>query len=228
MILIYTAQSLTQYVKSYITGMAGATRKLYNANVAASEHKSKLEINRLLSKLINKVTLYGGINQIILGWLKPELDKIERKRLRKWNYYYNIDASERTIPHKFARQPNDSNHYRLNASDSHIADGWGLLLGYIRFLEKSGESYEVIFVQQMSSIIGTNMEECEECKDFGVHISLDIGTKVNTDNIRNCLIEGMRNYLQLQSHEYQYENEQGVEFDLRSFNVTVLCKIYID
>lgn len=217
---------MSSYIRDFVTSWAAPARRLYN-EMYPNDTMSKFEAMRIIEPFLNDATLYGALNNYLLGWLKPKLAEIDDIRLSKWNKYYNIDASESTIPLKFGLQSNNNNKYRLNASDSHVACDWGYLLGYTRFLEKCGEGYDKIFVQQTSFIIAKNMRKVKDFDEFTLKFSLDTGTRANADNIRNCLIEGILSHLrcnQLQSEVLSdrfFTNQYGVTFDLASLSITV-------
>ena len=165
---------------------------------------------------------------LVYGWLKPELDKVDCIRWTKWIQYYNIDASARTIPHKFGPQAHNKSKTKLEATDSHIMDKYGYLLHYTRFLEKGGESYQKIFVEQVGSCIANNMIYIEEKPD-GLHakFSMDMGTEANADNVRNCIVQGVQRLFEvnnIQMDDLQnsvYTNHNGIQTNLANLQVTV-------
>ena len=196
----------------------------------------KLDFVKEIKSWFNTSTIYKGVIGLAYGWLKPELEKVDRIRWTKWIKYYNIDASARTIPHKFGPQESNNIKYKLEATDSHIMDKYGYLLHYTRFLEKGGESYQKILVEQMGSCIANNMIYVEESPE-GLHIkmSMDMGTEANPDNVRNCIVEGIQTTFEeknIQMDDLQkskYTNDNGIETNLADLQLTVkyLCCIYI-
>ena len=214
----YIAQSMKQFIRTFNGKYARVARKGYNKLFEDSIQKSyTLD---LVNKFINKRTLYPALNNIIYGWLKPKLDEVEKIRLSVWCSYYGMDASERTIPIKFGSQLQKTK-FRLNASCNHICCDWGYHLGYTRLLEKAGERYEVILVQQLANTISLNMPLVKKCPDFHIKLSLDNATNSNVDNVRNCIVQGIQSHLQISSLACQYINNHGVIFDLRDFRITV-------
>ena len=147
----------------------------------------------LIKGWFDNSTIYKGVIALVYGWLKPELQKVDCIRWRKWMQYYNIDANARTIPHKFGHQSRIESKTKIEATDSHIMDKYGYLLHYTRFLEKGCESYQKIFVQQVGSCIANDMIYIEEKRE-GLHVklSMDMGTEANPDNVRNCIVQGIQ------------------------------------
>ena len=123
----------------------------------------KLDFIREMKSLLNSKTLYKICNNIIYGWLKKEMDKVDTLRFQKWILYYNIDASARTIPHKFGPQSHNNMKKCIEATDSHIVDiKYGYSLWQTRMLEKGGESHQKTIVEQLGSCIAENMTHLEE------------------------------------------------------------------
>ena len=210
---------MKQFINKFNGNYTRYAREGYNK--LFSDTIQKFEIANLVEKFINKKTLYSVLNNIIYGWLKPKLDEIEKIRLSIWCSYYGMDASERTIPIKFAPQQTSKTKIRLNASCNHICCDWGYHIGYTRLLEKAGERYEVILVQQLAYLISLNMSLVRKCTNFHIKLSLDNSTNSNIENVRNCIVQGIQNHLQIPSSQYQYINYHRIKFDLRDFSITV-------
>ena len=184
---------------------------------------SKLQAMKHVYKFVNTKTLYPVLNNIIYGWLKPKLDEIDQIRLSVWCSYYGMDASERTIPLKFGPQQKKNVKHRLDASCNHICCDWGYQIGYTRLLEKSGEGYEVMLVQQLASIVSFNMSLVKKCDDFDIKLSLDNASNSNVDNVRNCIIEGLIRNLEVEiKNQHLYINQYGIKFDFCTFRITVM------
>ena len=190
----------------------------------------KIQVVEHLKKYFNKKTLYKGINGILYGWLKGKLDEVDDFRLQYWNPFWNMDASFRTIPHKFGPQQGNNIKTELEATDSHLQDQYGYAIKYTRFLEKGGEKYEVLLVQQLADSISSNMRLCKFVEDFDFTQAIDIGfntdtgSEANPDNIRNCIVQGIQQKLNLNPDEYFYTNDHDITFDLRKLSIEV--KLY--
>ena len=194
-------------------------RKQYNQ--LYSNSMGKLQSLKIAEGFINKKTLYPVLNNIIYGWLKPKLDEIEKIRLSIWCPYYGMDASEKTIPLKFAPQQRQNIKLKMNASCNHICCEWGYHIGYTRLLEKAGERYEVMLVKQLAATISNNMSLVKKCDDFDIKLNLDNATNSNVDNVRNCIVQGIYHHLSIPTMVYEYINPQKFKFDLREIRVTV-------
>ena len=214
---------MKEYIRNFQGRHSRFVRTKYNKLYNQDEPMSKLQALEHVKKFINSKTLYLVMNNIIYGWLKPKMDEIDQIRLSIWCPSYGMDASERTIPLKFGPQQTKNIKHRLNASCNHICCDWGYQIGYTRLLEKSGERYEVMLVEQLASIISMNMSLVQKCDDFHIKLSMDNASNSNIENVRNCIIEGLIRHLGLQYHSngYIYINQYGVKFDLRKFRITV-------
>ena len=130
---------------------------------------------------------------------------------------------QQTIPHKLGKQSHNNIKYVLDATDSHMMDKYGYLIGDTRFLERGGEGYRKIIVEQMGHYCGLNMMHLRDKHQNGLHIklSLDTGTEANPENIRNCIVEGIQQKLKMYPNETEYINQHGIKTDIKELQVTV-------
>ena len=212
---------MTDYIKDATGRYARTARKGYNELVQPLSPLTTFECRAKVQSYFGNGTLYPVLSNIVYGYIIPELEKIDDIRLSIWVKNYGMDAAVSTIPLKFGPIGRSGSRYRLDASGNHICDGWGYQLWYTRFLEKSGEKYEVMLVQQLGGCISRNMQLVKKCIDFAIKLSMDVGTQCNVDNIRNCLIEAMYKHLPISMDSTIYKNKNGVIFDLKQFRITV-------
>lgn len=222
-ISLYTAKSMKEYIRTFSGNQARFVRPHYNRSHGQTNPMPKLKTLDHVKKFINPKTLYPILNNIVYGWLKPKLEEIDEIRLSVWCRSYGMDASEKTIPVKFAPQTTKNVKHRLNASCNHICCDWGYHIGYTRLLEKGGESYEVMLVEQLANTIALNMSLVKKCDDFHIILSLDNASNSNIENVRNCIIQGIcRHLAEYITNQYKYTNRYGVKFDFREFRLTVM------
>lgn len=170
---------------------------------------------------------------MLLGWLKPKLDAVDRIRLEYWNEWYNMDASYRTIPHKFGPQQSNQIKNRLDASCQHLHCKYGYQINDTLLLAKGAESYEKTIVQHVGHTISDNMKLCKYIdtskydftKEINIGLNLDIGSECNVDNVRNCIVHGIRQglgYDIVDDDRHSFNNVHNIDFDLRKISVQVL------
>ena len=210
---------MKEYIKFYAGIFSREGRRGYN-KLHPLASKDIIQVREDVSKFMQPTPLYKALSTIIYGHLIPELNKIDDLRFSVWIKYYGMDAAESTIPLKFV-QISPKQKVRLNASCNHICDDWGYQIGNTRLLEKAGEGYDVILVQQLAFLIARNMKLCKSCNDFANSLNLDTGTESNVENIRNCLLEGIFKYLELSDDATHFKNDHGVIFKLDTFRISV-------
>ena len=229
----YTAVSLPTFIRSLTQNHVIGVQKAFSQSIAYNNDPKPLKVDfiRKIRSWFTSKTIHKGLIGLAYGWLKPESQKVDEIRWTKWIQYYNIDASARTIPHKFGPQKSNNVKFKLEATDSHIMDKYGYLLHYTRFLERGGESYQRILVEQMGSCVANNMIFVEQSPQ-GLHIkmSMDMGTEANPDNVRNCIVQGIQTTFRQNNIEMddlrnsRYTNHHGIETNLADLQVTVkLC-----
>lgn len=211
---------MQEFRKNFKLVYSRYARQQYN-RLNPNAIKGKFELSDEADKYIQRDVLYKALNNIIYGHIEPELKKIDDIRLSVWINYYGMDAAESTIPLKFGPQGKGGIRRRLTASCNHICCDWGYTIWNIRLLEKAGEKYEIVLVQQLAGCIARNMQLVHECPDFSVKISLDIATQCNDENMRNCLIEGFYEQLPIERNQKEYINPHGVVFYLPDFRISV-------
>lgn len=221
--IIYIAQSMQEYIRNFKLSCSRIVRQGYNSLFPS---RGKFDFVDETSKYLQSPVLYKALSNIVYGHIIPELQKIDDIRLSIWISNYGLDAAESTIPLKFGPMQKDGKGAgyikpRLHASASHLCCDWGLVLREIRFLEKAGEKYDIVIVQQLAACIARNMQLVRECIDFAIHLNLDTGTECNVENIRNCIIEGIIRFLSLSSDAKEWTNQFNVRFDFTQFRITV-------
>ena len=213
---------MADYIRNFTGCFARTARKGYNDLFKPLTPLKTLQCREEVGKYVSRKTLNPILSNLVYGYIIPELKKIDDVRLSIWIKNYGMDAAESTIPLKFGPQGKSKNKYRLVASGNHICEDWGYHIWYTRFLEKAGERYEVMLVQQLGGCISRNMQLVKKCVDFSIKLSMDTGTQCNVDNIRNCLIESMYKYLPISPTSTSYTNDNSVVFDFKSFRITVM------
>ena len=203
-------------------------QSIIHAHRSQNEEVMKFQMIKELKTFFSRITLYDSMSSLVLGWLKPRLDYVDDIRLSIWNKCYNMDASARTIPHKFAPKNADNSTAKLNATDSHCIESYGYLIGYTRYLEKGGEKYNVVIRDQLCQRICRNMQLVKDYDEFDIRLSIDTGTEANVDNIRNCLVEGFSKWLPIESTDTTYTNQHNVKFDFKDLKIIVCITLYIN
>ena len=93
-----------------------------------------------------------------------------------------------------------------------------LLVGDTILLEGGREPNSLIYGYQGARIISNNMKQLrKQPKEFIIHAQNDTATHNNVKNIRNILIEGIKEDLGMKSSDCRYKNDHGVIFDFRDF-----------
>lgn len=194
--------------------------------------------SKRIENLWNNKTMYGILSNVVLGWLKPQLQKLDIIRYKKWITFYNLDACEKDIPHKLGAGSNNNNRYVLLASTLRVLDDYGIQLDSASFLEKAGEGYDKVYQHKLAKIIANNMKYCVEpeiCDQndnaktengpkLSWTISIDIGSECNADNIRNALLYGIKQKLGINQDDKSWYNEAtGLKyrFDECQLNVNI-------
>ena len=216
-------QSPKQWIKNTALNYSTTILRHFDRVYPNEQKPLKVEVVKNVTKMFYYKTIYTSINNIVYGWLKRKLDIIDELRCRRWIKYYMIDASAQTIPHKLGKQGGNNIKYVLDATDSHMCDKYGYLIGDTRFLERGGESYKKIIVEQLGHHVALNIRQLKHQHQNGLHIklSLDTGTEVNPDNIRNCIVQGIHNKLNMAPHQSVYINVNCIKTDLSKLQVTV-------
>lgn len=142
---------------------------------------------------------------------------------KQWLSEYYIDASHRTQETIIKKAKDGHQTYIINATESRVLIHSSIQMGKTYLLENGGEKHVTIFGKQLASIIAQNMTEIKvQPQQFAIHAQNDTATRNNPENIRNIVIESLRDKLLDQSKftdqtKQIWINKHNIKFDFTKF-----------
>ena len=182
---------------------------------------NKQEMEKEIKSYFGVDTIKKIVSEIGIGYIRKCNQQADELLYRDhWIEQYHLDGSHQTLNHICVTQKGNPSKIKfvLKASQARITNHMSLQLGETCLLEKGREPISFMFGYQLPKIISNNMKLIKsQPKQFLIHAQNDTATHNNAENIRNILIEGIKEELNMDQDTYMYQNPNGIQFDFREF-----------
>ena len=191
--------------------------------------KSIESMSTELEKWFNIQYIREIVNQLSLGYLRHGNQKFDEEIYKTtWIGEFYVDASHRTQKHIVNTDLGGGGRkIYIKATESRVIIPQSFMLDDTYLLERGAERHKVIFGDQLSTCVAKNMYLIQTNPErFYVHAQNDRATQNNVFNVRNIIIEGIRQKLTLfdsntkiayNPHQVEYINPHGIIFRFDEF-----------